>query len=74
MPPVINAEQCTGCGLCEDSCPIDVLYLDADKKVAYVRYPDECWHCGSCRQECPAGCLEIKFPLRMLLCSGGIPF
>jgi NAD-dependent dihydropyrimidine dehydrogenase PreA subunit len=74
VPPVIDIGKCTGCGLCEDSCPIDVLYLDPDKKVAYVRYPDECWHCGSCRQECPAGCLEIKFPLRILFCSGAVPF
>jgi len=74
MPPVIDEKRCTGCGQCEDACPIDVLAIDPERQVAYARYPDECWHCGSCRQECPAGCLEIRSPLRMLLCAGHIPY
>lgn len=74
MPPIIDVDRCKGCGKCQDSCPIDVIYLDSERKVASVRYPDECWHCGSCRQECPNGSLEIRFPLRLLLCSGGIPY
>lgn len=74
MPPVIDLETCNGCGRCEDSCPMNVIALDREKKTAFVRYPDECWHCGSCRQECPTGSLKIIFPLRMVLCSGGLPF
>jgi NAD-dependent dihydropyrimidine dehydrogenase PreA subunit len=72
MPPLVDIDRCTGCGQCADACPVDVLAVDRD--VCIVVYPDECWHCGSCRQECPAGCLEIVFPLRMLLCAGGVPY
>ncbi|MHB1407074.1 MAG: 4Fe-4S dicluster domain-containing protein [Desulfitobacteriaceae bacterium] len=74
MPPVIDKDICTGCGQCDLACPIDVLAIDSTLQVAYPAYPDECWHCGSCRQECPVGCLEINFPLRMLICAGGIPY
>ncbi len=74
MPPIIDKEKCTGCGQCDMACPIDVLAVDPAEQVAYARYPEECWHCGSCRQECPVGCLEIKFPLPMLLSAGVIPY
>jgi NAD-dependent dihydropyrimidine dehydrogenase PreA subunit len=74
MPPVINKELCTGCGACEDSCPLDVIYMDHEENKSYVRYPDECWHCGSCRQECPESAVEIKFPLRMMVSAGMIPY
>lgn len=74
MPPVFDTEACTGCGRCDDSCPVDVIAIDQEKEIAYARYPDECWHCGSCRQECATGSLKIVFPLRLLLCAGGLPF
>lgn len=74
MPPVIDVSRCSGCGICEDSCPIDVLAMDEERHIAYARYADECWHCGSCRQECPVGCIDIKFPLRILFGAGVIPY
>jgi len=74
MPPVIDQEFCTGCGTCEDSCPLDVLYMDPEKNRPYVKYPEECWHCGSCRQDCPEGAIEIRFPLRMMVNAGVVPY
>jgi adenylylsulfate reductase subunit B len=74
MPPVISRDLCTGCGVCENSCPLDVIYMDHEENKSYVRYPDECWHCGSCRQECPERAIEIKFPLRMMVNAGVIPY
>jgi NAD-dependent dihydropyrimidine dehydrogenase PreA subunit len=73
MPPVIDTENCAGCGTCEDSCPLDVIYLNEDGK-AWVRYPEECWHCGSCRLECPQSCIAIRFPPRILLSAGVVPY
>ncbi|MGW8187625.1 MAG: 4Fe-4S dicluster domain-containing protein [Desulfobacterales bacterium] len=64
MPPVIDLDKCNACGICDDHCPLDVLYLEDD--VVDVRYPDECWHCGACRQDCPTGAVRIEFPLMML--------
>jgi adenylylsulfate reductase subunit B len=68
MPPVIDHEKCTGCGVCEE-CMGDVIYLKEEngKRFAYARYPDECWYCGSCRQDCPEGAIAIVFPPSMVL-------
>ena len=74
MPPVFNFELCTGCGMCEDTCPLDVIYADAPNGRCYAKYPEECWHCGSCRQECPAGAIQIRFPLRMMVAAGVVPY
>ncbi|MBW1723324.1 MAG: ferredoxin family protein [Deltaproteobacteria bacterium] len=74
MPPVINEDMCVGCGTCEDSCPLDVIYMDEKEQRPYVKYPDECWHCGSCRQDCPEEAIEIRFPLRMLVGAGATPY
>jgi adenylylsulfate reductase subunit B len=74
MPPVINRELCTGCGTCEDSCPLDVIYMNEEENKSYVKYPEECWHCGSCRQDCPEGAIEIRFPLQMMVSAGVVPY
>lgn len=66
MPPVIDAEKCTGCGICDLHCPLDVLSMDPMEKVSCVKYPEECWHCGSCRQDCPAQAIDIVFPEDMI--------
>jgi adenylylsulfate reductase, subunit B len=67
MPPIIDANSCSGCGTCDRHCPIDVIHLDKAKQLAVVKYPDECWHCGSCRLDCPQDAIRIVFPERMLL-------
>lgn len=71
MPPVIDIEACTGCGICEDSCPIDVITFDTDKNIPIITYPKECWHCGSCRQDCPEGAIRIVFSIGMLISGAG---
>ena len=74
MPPVIDKEICTGCGTCEDTCPLDVIYMDPKENKSLIKYPDECWHCGSCRQDCPDEAIEIRFPLRMMIPAGVVPY
>jgi len=74
MPPVIDAHLCTGCGTCEDACPLDVIYMETETNRPSIRYPDECWHCGSCRQECPEEAISIRFPLRVLIPAGIVPY
>ena len=49
MVVTIDAEKCTGCGLCADACPSDAIKVD---DVAVVN-ADDCVDCGSCIDECP---------------------
>lgn len=72
MPAVIISDDCIGCGECENSCPLDVIYMHPQKAIAYVKYPEECWHCGSCRQDCSVGAIKIQFPLRCMVTAGAV--
>jgi len=74
MPPVIEKELCQGCGTCEDSCLLDVIYMNEKENQPFIKYPEECWHCGSCRQDCPEGAITILFPLRIMVSAGIVPY
>lgn len=74
MPPIIHDERCKRCGICEDNCPLDVIYINPETQLPYIKYPLECWHCGSCRQECREGAIAIAFPLPMLVSAGLTPY
>jgi NAD-dependent dihydropyrimidine dehydrogenase PreA subunit len=57
MPrPIISEEECSGCGICVDTCPEGVLELVDDK--AEPVNEDECTACASCMEECPMGAIE----------------
>ncbi len=53
--PVIEADECIGCGACVDTCPADVLELEEDR--ATVVEPENCVACGACMDACPAGAI-----------------
>ncbi len=67
MPPQIDLELCTLCGLCDEVCPGDVIHMDKESNIPVVLYPNECWHCGNCRIRCPVEAMSIVFPLHMLI-------
>ncbi|MBE3586345.1 MAG: ferredoxin family protein [Thermoanaerobacter sp.] len=67
MSAVIDTEKCIGCGVCEDNCPGDLIYIDEKTGKAVVAYPEECWFCGSCRMDCPEECIKIIFPMEIIL-------
>lgn len=60
MPrPIINEDECSGCGTCVDACPSGVLDLVND--VATPVNEDDCAGCGTCMEECPMGAIaEIE--------------
>ena len=61
MPSVtVRRMACTGCGVCVESCPTDVLRLDATQK-AVPMYPDDCQACLLCVIDCPREAVEVSF-------------
>ena len=68
MPPhqpiTIDEQTCTGCGICIESCQVDVLAPGSgEPPVPVVLYPGECWYCGCCAMDCPAGAIQVSHPL-----------
>lgn len=56
----INADLCTGCGLCVDSCPMDVIRMDDQNEKAVIRYPEECMVCLFCERDCPQEAIYVS--------------
>lgn len=53
MAYMIN-DDCTSCGACEDSCPVEAISEGTDK---YVIDADTCTDCGACEDSCPVGAI-----------------
>ncbi len=53
---VVNQEQCTGCGVCENICPREAITVDGTAQIDY----DKCTICGRCAKECPTQAIEIS--------------
>jgi NAD-dependent dihydropyrimidine dehydrogenase PreA subunit len=53
--PIIEADECIGCGICVDACPQEVL--DIQGGTVTIANEDNCIGCGECVEECPMGCI-----------------
>ncbi len=59
MPLVkVNEGACTGCEVCVETCPTDVLRLSPDRK-AFMAYPDDCQGCFVCQWDCAYGAIRV---------------
>jgi len=63
VPPVINHEKCSRCGMCVDVCPLDVYYGSEQGEMPKVGYGEDCFFCGSCILECPTDAITLRYPL-----------
>ena len=51
----VDAENCAGCGICQDTCPTGAVLV---KEVARID-PKRCIGCGRCIERCPQGALSL---------------
>ena len=70
MIETIKIENCTGCGICDDVCPADVIHMEADPRgslpglpsvrlLPVIRFREHCITCFSCEIFCPEGIVDV---------------
>ena len=52
----VNADQCSGCRICNNMCPFNAISFLADRDVTEIN-PALCQGCGTCVAACPAGAI-----------------
>lgn len=55
MAALVNEEKCTGCGMCQNVCPVEAIELEDGKAVIN----DDCIECGACVAECPNEAISL---------------
>jgi len=58
---VVDGEKCTGCGTCEEKCPIGAIVVEDGKAVVT---DDHCIGCGVCAFHCPEQAISLKEGMR----------
>jgi heterodisulfide reductase subunit A len=53
----INADQCSGCRICNNMCPFNAILFHENEMVSEVN-PALCQGCGTCIAGCPAGAIS----------------
>jgi len=59
--PKVNPTGCTGCGLCEKRCPVDVITMDRTSRPGKPVIDENlCLGCGVCVRSCPAHAMHLE--------------
>ncbi len=56
----IDENKCNGCGICVNSCPMDVIRMDEERKKAIATYPEDCTLCAVCEIDCPEQAIYVS--------------
>ena len=56
MAAKVDADICTGCGICVDLCPLEAISLKDDFVIIDQ---DNCTECGLCVDECPNDAISL---------------
>ncbi|MBW1799517.1 MAG: 4Fe-4S dicluster domain-containing protein [Deltaproteobacteria bacterium] len=56
----INEALCTGCNICVQDCPMDVIRLNEATGKAYIAYARDCAVCYICETGCPEEAIEVS--------------
>ena len=67
----IELEKCTGCGVCDAVCPVDVIHMEAapsadqiaglrsNFKLPDIKFREHCITCFSCEIFCPEQIIDV---------------
>ncbi len=73
MIRTIDLNSCTGCGICDDVCPADVIHMErvetlavdgikgiqGEKRVPVIKFVEHCITCFNCEIFCPDDCVDV---------------
>ncbi len=62
MPEIeIDLKRCTGCGLCEAFCPVNVFEMvkENGRTIPKAVRANDCWACDTCVGQCPTGAIRV---------------
>lgn len=57
MPAKVNADTCTGCESCLDSCPSEAIKMEGGTACVDT---DACVDCAACVDECPVEAISME--------------
>ena len=66
----IDTDLCNGCGICVDTCWMDVLRIDENTGKAIIKYISDCLACTFCELDCPENAIfasPVKNPQPLTL-------